>query len=116
MAEKIGEFTCGNCDETVDLKKDVGGKFYYHCGCGQHFMRGKRGPDIVLSKGNIYGAEPPKPKPEPVTEKPPVTSPSRNVTESGGIGAPKPPPKPKPEPLADPAPEPAPRAGNTFFD
>lgn len=110
MAEIVGEFPCGNCDDVVPLKKDNGGKFYYHCRCGQHFMRGRDGADVVLSKGTIFGA-----KPVNVTEKPQVDS----VTEKPVTGPAPPPPKKKsvtetpiqqPSPGGDPEEE-----GSTFF-
>lgn len=95
MVGIVGEFTCGNCETTVDLKKDKGGKFYYHCDCGQHFMRGKRGADIVLTKGIIFGAarnvtETAPASPAPVVEKTPLRK---------GPLAP-----PKPKPVTPPAP------------
>lgn len=32
--EPIGVTTCAGCGRDTDAKKNAGGFFYYHCGCG----------------------------------------------------------------------------------
>lgn len=80
MAEIVGEIVCGNCSSEVPLKKDNKGKFYYHCPCGQHFMRGPEGANTVLERAKIYGAEAPE-KPVNVN----VTKKEKPVKRNGPV-------------------------------
>ena len=111
MAEVMGEIVCGNCSTEVPLKKDAKGKFYYHCPCGQHFMRGPKGADVVLEKAKIYG----------VGKSAPVNVTEETVAQPVKRNGPTPPPKPvnvTEEPVkqsVNVTEEPEPSSNSTFF-
>jgi len=120
MAEIVGEFKCGNCAETVPLKKDNKQKFYYVCSCGQHFMRGPEGANVVLSKGVIFGNGPAQEKPrekprEKAQAKPRAKAQAKPAEVPGDYVPPKAPVRQAAPVVKEKlAPTPA-RANNTFF-
>jgi len=60
--EDIGDIQCAWCNAESPVRKRKDGKLYVMCpSCGQQFLNGPGGQDIILERANIWGASASKP-------------------------------------------------------
>lgn len=61
--ENIGEIVCAWCGNDAPVRRRKDKKLYVMCdGCGQQFLNGPTGQDIILNRADIYGVNGPKVK------------------------------------------------------
>lgn len=55
--QDIGEIVCAWCASDAPVRKRKDGKLYVMCpSCGQQFLNGIHGQDVILERAEIYGA------------------------------------------------------------
>lgn len=68
--EDIGDIECAWCHTESPVRKRKDKKLYVMCpNCGQQFLNGPGGQDIILERATIYGVSS-APKPAATPEKP----------------------------------------------